>query len=63
MKDNRDPAVGWLANSENDLSAADWMLGGEGRHSHWWKGYNIISYVKTAKNSQENPCGFPKHHL
>jgi HEPN domain-containing protein len=30
MKDNRDLAFGWLAKGESDLSAANWMLGGEG---------------------------------
>jgi HEPN domain-containing protein len=30
MKDNRDLARGWLAKAESDLSAASWMLGGEG---------------------------------
>ena len=30
MKDNRDLAFGWLAKAESDLSAANWMLGGEG---------------------------------
>ena len=29
MKDNRDLAFGWLAKAESDLSAANWMLGGE----------------------------------
>src|SRR5450759_2318542 len=30
LKDNRDLALGWLAKAESDLSAAIWMLGGEG---------------------------------
>jgi len=30
MKDNRDLALGWLAKGESDLSAANWMLGGDG---------------------------------
>ena len=30
MKDKRDLALGWLAKAESDLSAANWMLGGEG---------------------------------
>ena len=29
MKDNRDLALGWLAKAESDLSAANWMLGGD----------------------------------
>jgi HEPN domain-containing protein len=30
MKDNRDLALAWLAKAESDLSAARWMLAGEG---------------------------------
>lgn len=30
MKDNRDLAIGWRAKAESDLSAANWILGGEG---------------------------------
>ena len=30
MKDNSDLALGWLAKAESDLSAARWMLDGEG---------------------------------
>ncbi|HEX7395759.1 MAG TPA: hypothetical protein VF313_12605 [Anaerolineaceae bacterium] len=52
MKDNRDLALGWLAKTESDLSAANWILGSEGPL------ISPVSCTAGYRKSLESAAGF-----